>query len=115
GQTKDAVDYAQLGAADASTVTGTAAVWLASQQARAHAVLGNIDAAQAAIDGADDARDRLVPDDLDGFGGIMTFPRPRQLYYAALGEGSDTHSPGARELREEIEQFSQTTLAALPR
>lgn len=39
--------------------------------------------AKAAVDRATEARDHLRPDELDSLGGLCTFTRPRQLYYAA--------------------------------
>lgn len=83
GWPNDAVRYAQLGRdADAGTV-GTAAVWLPAQEARAWAVLGDGERVEDAIGRANDARDSVRPDELDHLGGIMSFTRPRQLYYAA--------------------------------
>ncbi len=79
----EAADYADLGQAAAGNVRGTTSVWLACLSARAHALLGDGEATRAAIQRAEDARAVAEPDDLDGFGGIMTFPVPRQLYYVA--------------------------------
>jgi hypothetical protein len=62
---------------------GTSSVWLAASEARAWAVLGNGTAAKAALERAVTARERVVPDELDEFGGLLTFGIPRQLYYAA--------------------------------
>lgn len=83
GWPHEAVRYAQLGAEPAGLITGTTAVWLPAQEARAWAVLGDQEAASAAIMRAERARDGVRPDDLDALGGILTFTRPRQLYYAA--------------------------------
>ncbi len=83
GRTQDAVSYAQLGTSLATGVNGTARVWLASLEARAQAALGDRAAAEDAVNRADQARESVVVDDLDGMGGILTFPRVRQLYYAA--------------------------------
>ncbi|MBW5425088.1 hypothetical protein GKQ77_26605 [Streptomyces sp. BG9H] len=83
GRPEDAVTYAARGAALLSAPSGTVAVWLASQEACAHAVLGDRDHVRAALRRAADARDAAVLDDLDAIGGIFTFPQPRETYYAA--------------------------------
>ncbi|MFI9786093.1 hypothetical protein ACIHEI_21730 [Kitasatospora sp. NPDC051984] len=83
GRPAEAADYADLGQTVTGNVRGTTGVWLACLSARAHALLGNGEATRAAISRAEDARAAVEPDDLDGFGGIMTFSVPRQLYYVA--------------------------------
>jgi hypothetical protein len=52
-------------------------------EARAWAALGNAERTRAAIERAENAWDGVRRDDLDELGGICTFSRPRQLYYAA--------------------------------
>ncbi len=77
----DSIRYAQRGASYAQQRAGnTTSVWLPANEARAWAVLGNAEAAREAIERAERAWDQVRPDDL---GGIATFGRPRQLYYAA--------------------------------
>jgi hypothetical protein len=83
GWPHEAARYAESGGEYAARTHGTGSVWLPAQEARVWAVLGDGDRAVAAIEQAEAARDRVEPDDLDDLGGIMTFPRPRQLYYAA--------------------------------
>lgn len=83
GWPNESIRYAGLGAEAAGRTTGTTAVWLPAQEARAWAVLGDAEKAEASIHRAMQARDAVSGDDLDGLGGIMTFTRPRQLYYAA--------------------------------
>ncbi|MBG0818958.1 hypothetical protein HS045_33020 [Planomonospora sp. ID82291] len=83
GWPHEAGRYAQSGGEYASRTRGTSSVWLPAQEARVWAVLGDGERAIAAIERANDAREQVEPDDLDVLGGIMTFPRPRQLYYAA--------------------------------
>ncbi|MGH8885922.1 MAG: XRE family transcriptional regulator [Egibacteraceae bacterium] len=83
GWPHEAIRYAQLGADAAAGATGTAAVYLPAMAARAYACLGDSDESQAAVERAKDARERVVPDELDEFGGLLTFDRPKQLYYAA--------------------------------
>jgi len=83
GRFADAVRYAELGIEVAGRNYGTAVVWLASSKARALAAQGGMDRAQTAIEQAAAARDLVQPNDLDELGGLCTFARPRQLYYAA--------------------------------
>ncbi len=83
GRPGEAADYAALGQGTIDDVRGTTSVWLACLSARAHSLLGNGEATRTAIQRAEEARETVEPDDLDAFGGIMTFPLPRQLYYVA--------------------------------
>lgn len=83
GWTHDALRYADLASEATSRIRGTAAVWLPALRARAWAVLGNAGEVQVAIEEARGARERIIPSDLDEIGGKLTFPLPRQLYYAA--------------------------------
>ncbi|MGH3974801.1 MAG: hypothetical protein ACRDS9_15945, partial [Pseudonocardiaceae bacterium] len=79
----DSIRYAQRGAAYAQRASNTALVCLAASEARAWAALGDGEHARDAIDRAERARDQVHPDELDAMGGIATFGRPRQLYFAA--------------------------------
>lgn len=83
GWSHDALRYARLGAEPARRVRGAAAVWIASQEARAWGMVGNESGTLAALNRARWARDRCADDDLDEFGGLLGFPPARQLYYAA--------------------------------
>ena len=84
GRARESVRYAQLGAENARLARSTAGVWLAVSEARAWAALGNAPEATAAIERAERAWDSVTPDnELDQMGGITTFTRARQLYYAA--------------------------------
>lgn len=83
GRHQEASKYAALGISQVAGVTGTSTVWLSCLQARAGAALGDVAAVRESLAEAEQARDAVSPDDLDEFGGIMTFPVPRQLYYAA--------------------------------
>lgn len=83
GRLDESVDYARKGADAAARSRGTASVWLASSEARSLAALNRLDEAKAALDQASEARERVQPDELDQLGGLCTFSRPRQLYYAA--------------------------------
>ena len=82
-QPREALRHAQRGAPFAETARSSASVWLAANEARAWAAVGNADQTQAAIARADAAWSRVEPDDLDDLGGIASFSRSRQLYYAA--------------------------------
>lgn len=86
GRPEDAVHYATLGSREAARVSGSTGTWLACLDARAHALLGDRDAVNDAIARAEDRRERVVPDDLDDIGGILSFPEPRHLYYVAEAE-----------------------------
>jgi|HubBroStandDraft_5_1064220.scaffolds.fasta_scaffold39656_2 hypothetical protein len=79
---RESLNYAQIGTATAGA-HGTAGIWLSSLEARAWSVLGNVTESRAAVERASEMREHLVPDDLDGIGGICRFSHPRQLYYAA--------------------------------
>lgn len=99
GSPHEAARYVRAGAEPASRTRSTAAVWLPSQEARVWGVLGNAEGVADAIEQADRARDVVEPDLLDEFGGIMTFPRPRQIYYQADAEiwlpGEERHAADA--------------------
>jgi transcriptional regulator with XRE-family HTH domain/tetratricopeptide (TPR) repeat protein len=82
GWPNEALRFARIGA-DSAGGSGTARIWIASLEARAWALFGNAEQARKAIERADDLREITEGDDLDAIGGILTFGRPRQLYYAA--------------------------------
>jgi len=82
GRPTEALRYAENAEFIASDSAGTANVWALLSQARAAAVVGNASTALAAINRAETARDNVVLDDLDEIGGLFTFGRNRQLYYA---------------------------------
>lgn len=87
GQPAESLRLLSQAAAHASQVTmlGTTPVWLCAIQARAHARLGNHDAATETVDKVDSIRDRTAgdQDDLDRIGGIFTFDIAKQRYYLA--------------------------------
>ncbi|WP_052424123.1 hypothetical protein [Nonomuraea candida] len=83
GSPREAARYVDAGAEYAARTRSTAAVWLPAQAARVWGVLGNAERVDEAILHAEHAREQVQPDELDEFGGIMTFTPPRQLYYAA--------------------------------
>jgi len=83
GQHQTAMKYARAGQPFANRTAGTTRIWLSSLEARACAALGDVEGTRTAILKSQDAWDLTLPDDLDQYGGILTFTRPRQLYYAA--------------------------------
>lgn len=76
----DAIRYAEQGTA---LSTNSAQVFIAANEARAWAALGNETKALEAIAAGERAAAEVTPDDIDAFGGICSFGRARQLYYAA--------------------------------
>ncbi|MFD9947158.1 hypothetical protein ACFWYW_23730 [Nonomuraea sp. NPDC059023] len=83
GSPHKAARYAEDAAGLAVEGNGTVAVWVAAQHARTLGVLGDHEGVHASVRRALAARERVIGDDLDELGGIMTFPAPRQSYYAA--------------------------------
>ncbi|MFI1865725.1 hypothetical protein [Streptomyces jumonjinensis] len=89
----DALHYARSGTAIGADLRGSVMVWLAVQEARAAALLGDAEAVGAANRRAEELRSRTSPDDLDELGGAFFFPQIRQDYIsveasAVLGEGN---------------------------
>ena len=83
GRLNESVRYAQQGMPFAERSGSTTAIWLPVSEARAQAALGNVPAAQHAIEQAEGAWGNVRGDELDELGGICTFSRVRQLYYTA--------------------------------
>ena len=81
GRYRESARYAQQGAGFGTR--STTSVWLPVSEARAWAALGNVNQAHSAIERAETAWDQVEFDELDELGGICTFSRSRQLYYAA--------------------------------
>jgi hypothetical protein len=109
GRWEDSVRYTQLGAEPADRSRSTAAVLLASSEARALAALNRLDEAHAALARAADARDRVQPGELDVLGGLCTFLRPNQLAYAA-----EALSWGGAPEAGDAERFALEALATYP-
>jgi hypothetical protein len=107
GRLDDSLRYAEQGVETAARNQGTSIVWLIASQARALAALGRMPEANAATARAADARDRVQPDELDSLGGLCTFTRPRQLYYAA-----DTFRWGSSAEAESTERMALDALDA---
>ncbi len=83
GRPQESVRYAQSGGAFADLAGSTTTVWLPISEARSWAMLGNSQNALAALEKAERSWDRVTGDELDEMGGICTFGRTRQMYYAA--------------------------------
>jgi tetratricopeptide (TPR) repeat protein len=83
GAPAEALRYLELADQDAQQVHGTIATEVAVSAARAHAALGNAEAAHTAISRAADARERVERDDLDEMGGDLSTPLAVQLFVAA--------------------------------
>ncbi|MCA1702854.1 MAG: XRE family transcriptional regulator [Actinobacteria bacterium] len=79
----DSIRYAQRGAVYSQHASNTAMVLLPASEARAWAVLGNVEQARDAIERAERAWAGVRTDEMDEMGGLATFSRPRQLYFAA--------------------------------
>jgi hypothetical protein len=83
GRPHESIRYAQRGIEFAERSNNTSMVWLPVSEARAWARLGDVNQARDAIQRAENAWDSVRPDELDELGGLATFSRSRQLYYAA--------------------------------
>lgn len=79
----DSIRYAQRGTAYAQRTSNTTLVLLPASEARAWAALGNAEQTREAIERAERAWDQVRRDEIDEMGGIGTFSRSRQLYFAA--------------------------------
>jgi tetratricopeptide (TPR) repeat protein len=109
GRTRESVRYAQSGADFAALARSTTSVWLPVSEARAWAALGNAEQARAAIERAERAWDSVDEDEVDELGGLCTFGRTRQIYYAAdalswlpsLSEAAQTYAVQAVEAYED--------------
>ncbi|MPZ66861.1 MAG: XRE family transcriptional regulator [Pseudonocardiaceae bacterium] len=107
GRLDDSVRYALRGSDAATRSQNSAGVWLAASEARVYAALGQVDESNAAIERATEAREHVRPDELDDLGGLCTFKRPKQLYYAA-----DSLAWGGREEAEHTELLAIEALDA---
>ena len=79
----DSIRYAQRGAVFAERAGNSSVVWLAASEGRAWGLLGHAPQARAAIELADRSWSTVRQDEMDEMGGVATFSRPRQLYFAA--------------------------------
>ncbi|MBT2392360.1 hypothetical protein J7E87_23785 [Streptomyces sp. ISL-1] len=83
---EDALHFARQAAAQAPDLRGTVGVWLPGLEARAAALLGDGATVRAANQQADALRERVIEDDVDALGGLLTYPQPKQLYYVVESE-----------------------------
>lgn len=83
GRPHEAIRYAQRGTEFAQRARSTCMVWLPMNEARAWGRLGNATQSREAIQRAEDGWNSIHFDELDELGGLATFTRSRQLYYAA--------------------------------
>ena len=83
GRPHESIRYAQRGAEFAARSGNTSTVWLPASEARAWARVGDTEQTLAAIQRAEEAWNTVQLDELDELGGLATFSRARQLYYAA--------------------------------
>jgi hypothetical protein len=83
GRFDDAMRYAVSGREQAARSGGTASVRLECSAARALAAARHFDEANDALARGAAARDVVKPDDLDELGGLFSFSRSRELYFAA--------------------------------
>lgn len=79
----DSIRYAQRGTEFAKRAGNSSLVWLAASEGRAWGLLGHADQARAAIERAERAWSTVRVDEMDEMGGVATFSRARQLYFAA--------------------------------
>ena len=80
GRPAEAVRHTRQG--EALGATGTVAARLLAMRARATGALGDVETTRTTLGLADAARDLATADDLDGYGGILTFPQAKQHFYA---------------------------------
>ncbi|WP_018681160.1 hypothetical protein [Actinokineospora enzanensis] len=106
GRFNDAVAYARKGAESAGH--GTAAVRVAANEARALAALNRVEDARAALHRASAAQEDVRSDEVDELGGLCSFGRPQQLYYAA-----DALAWAGQSTSAETERYAVDALAAL--
>lgn len=83
GRPQESIRHARRAAHLTDGTTSTVPVWAAVSEARAWAQLGNAAEVTGALQQASGASERATGDDLDAFGGLLTFPRARALYYSA--------------------------------
>ncbi|MFD8913635.1 hypothetical protein [Streptomyces sp. NPDC059575] len=111
GKHEEARHYASQGAEFAANQQGTVGLWLLGLKARAAAAGGDAETARTANRQAADRRERVILDDLDGLGGLFTYPEEKQSYYeveteALLGNGDPAL---VRQAELAVEGFSDPT------
>jgi hypothetical protein len=83
GRSQESAKFAFAGEEMAAHSTGSVAVWLPSLRARALAQFSRPRETREAIAMSLNSRDHSSGDDLDEIGGLFTFSRAKQHYYAA--------------------------------
>ncbi|RDG38495.1 hypothetical protein [Streptomyces corynorhini] len=83
---EDSLHYARQGVEISTELHSSVTVWLAAQEARAAALLGDAKTVRAAIRRAEELRERTRPDDLDDLGGNFFFPQIRQTFFGIEAE-----------------------------
>ncbi|MEI5098517.1 hypothetical protein RB200_07330 [Streptomyces sp. PmtG] len=104
-QPSAALHYARQGSETATNLRGTVGPWLLGLQSRAAAALGDAQTSRAASQQAADLRDRVVPDDLDELGGLLTYTPEKQQYYTVEAEALLGH--GNADLTAQAEQATE--------
>jgi hypothetical protein len=107
---EDALHYARQGVAIGSNLRGSVMVWLAVQEARAAALLGDAETVHAANCRAEELRERTLADDLDALGGNFHFPQIRQNYFSVEANVmlGDSNANLVRRAEEAVRGFSDT-------
>lgn len=81
GRYAQAAEYARRG--QEHQPAGAVGVWLPALEGRARSQLGDAERTRAAIERGRKAREQVRPGNLDEFGGILSFPVPKQHHYDA--------------------------------
>jgi hypothetical protein len=110
GWPRQAVEYAQQGTGLGAG--GYISIFLPAVEARAHAVLGDRDAATTALRSAQLATDNYQATDLDELGGLFRFPFCRQVYFQA--EAHVLLDPGSADASHAVDIAVEAMAAASP-
>ncbi|MFE3828410.1 hypothetical protein [Streptomyces sp. NPDC059092] len=106
----DALHYARQGIEISGDLRGSVIVWLAAQEARAAALLGDAETVHAAIRRAEAMRQGTRPDDLDDLGGNFFFPQVRQTFFGIEASLvlSDSDAGLVRSAEDAVRELSDT-------
>ncbi|MGW5779874.1 hypothetical protein [Streptomyces sp. NPDC003863] len=83
GSYQEAIQFADRCDTFIESVSGSGRARIYATKARALAAIQDLDAARAALELADRAREQAVPDLVDEIGGHVSYPYARQLYHTA--------------------------------
>jgi hypothetical protein len=110
GSARRALEFAESAVAITEKSKGSTRPWAWSLKARAAAMVQDEEQTRHAITQAREARDSMVPDDLDQIGGLFDFSSVRQTYYAAgaLASLPDAGREAEREALEVVRHFEST-------